>query len=223
MLKHKGFTLIELLVVVAIIAVLVAILLPALNSAREQAKKTVCSTNLRSLGSGHAYYAQDNSDFYYYVKEDMGYWNFPEYWPKPAASQSALPEPLVKGKYTQREVFYCPDFLEKVSLDTIEVDWEYHRMGYVTFVNTWEVGIHVPYPDRKIDRVGNVEPDQVMAQDLSVDYAGSRTSSHPVGVNLLFVDGHIQWADQSKLTDLHTPGYNWCFPGGTYFLHPNPM
>lgn len=49
MKKRSGFTLIELLVVVAIIAVLIAILLPALSLAREQARKTLCSSNLRQV------------------------------------------------------------------------------------------------------------------------------------------------------------------------------
>lgn len=47
MKKNKAFTLIELLVVVAIIAVLIAMLLPALSTAREHARKTVCGSNLR--------------------------------------------------------------------------------------------------------------------------------------------------------------------------------
>jgi prepilin-type N-terminal cleavage/methylation domain-containing protein/prepilin-type processing-associated H-X9-DG protein len=48
-MKKHGFTLIELLVVVAIISVLVALLLPALASARDQAKTVICLTNIRSL------------------------------------------------------------------------------------------------------------------------------------------------------------------------------
>ncbi len=105
----RAFTLIELLVIIAIIAILAAILFPVFAQAREQARTSVCSSNVRQIGMAVQMYTQDYDEtlpiFYAYMTQD----------PDSGAAAKAG-DPLHKGvetlllAYTKdKNIFRCPD------------------------------------------------------------------------------------------------------------------
>ena len=61
-MRNRAFTLIELLVVIAIIAILMGILMPALNIAKDQARRIQCISNVRTLTLSWLLYKDDNDD-----------------------------------------------------------------------------------------------------------------------------------------------------------------
>ena len=112
--RQKRFTLIELLVVIAIIAILAAMLLPALNQARESAKKANCLSNLKQIGAGYAAYLSDNNDFMVPLGTSTDGWGC--LWPQrliTGASNELSDEQqkianIPSSGYVTGKIFFCP-------------------------------------------------------------------------------------------------------------------
>ena len=68
-LKHLHFTLIELLVVIAISAILASMLLPALQQARANGRKTACLNNFMTMGKATMLYLSDNGDWFPFLAQ----------------------------------------------------------------------------------------------------------------------------------------------------------
>lgn len=101
-MKRKAFTLIELLVVIAIIAILAAILFPVFASAKEKAKQTACTSNLRQMGTGvHLYLSDWDDKFPMASPNDGAAWQSGFIWPVPADWRFGATAPSIEQARTQ--------------------------------------------------------------------------------------------------------------------------
>lgn len=102
--RGSGFTLIELLVVIAIIALLVSILFPVFSKAKEKARQTQCTSNLKQLGEAMLMYVQDWDGKLFMYNSAATVW---------ATATPSAPtlwsDVLYFNKYiVNRGLFYCP-------------------------------------------------------------------------------------------------------------------
>ena len=115
-----GFTLVELLVVIAIIGVLVALLLPAIQAAREAARRSQCTNNMRQLGIAMQNYHSGNKSF---PPGDLGYRN-----PTNIGASRVVNNPSQPGfiPFTPNVVFLLPFLEESTRFNAYDrkLDWD---------------------------------------------------------------------------------------------------
>jgi len=204
MSSHVGFTLIELLVVIAIIAILAAILFPVFAKAREKARTTSCTNNLRQLGMGMLMYSQD-----YDERLPIGYRG--PTWCADFASWKQLILPYVKNT----QLFICPSAGEKYPCPAGS------QLPYTATYGTnayWsESGIYAlasfTQPSRTflIGENGDgdwvVEPPQGQCTGAVWTQPGWIAFPHTDGSVWAYADGHAKWIPMQKAFE--NDCYDW--------------
>ena len=152
MRKKKAFTLIELLVVIAMIAVLMAILMPALRAAKDQAKKTVCTSHVKGLVLALRMYV-DDYDGKTHDAPNNGLWD--NAWQHPTiVSEYGLNDgyaywgiayyPYVRNK----KIFHCPGMKRADDWPESGAPWGLQSQQYFKYCS---YGLNVYITDKKID------------------------------------------------------------------------
>lgn len=176
-MKRTNFTLIELLVVIAIIAILASMLLPALNKARDTAKKIKCAGILKQYGTGYALYAADNNDFVIPVRN-----NNLAVFPDGTSSSGNWHAHL--GKYLSNNSFFysanliCPDALPGVVQDPPVYRV---RGSYGAAASDFSVPTDVLWTAKVITYKQNAlqKPSNLIANADATNWVITHTSSNP--------------------------------------------
>ena len=184
----RAFTLVELLVVIGIIAILIALLFPVFSRVREQARRTKCLSNLRSLGQAAFIYANNH-------KDRLPNGNGQDVFDDPMAANWVMVN--FADEVKDGRVFRCPSDKNEVEPEVIrnafQNEPESARISYEFYSLFW--------PSREGPKLAKLKGQAPIAWDLDggprdATLPGAGEENHgPKGGNVLFSDGHAEWRD----------------------------
>lgn len=199
---------IELLVVIGIIGVLVGVVLPTIGRARESARRTVCTSNLRQVHQSFVLFAEENDG-----RVPLGYrvgrkqFNSMIYAGKPPAKKKFCLFGLlyVAGKMSQPEIFYCPSNKDEQSnFNTASNPWPPGPEGVSALNNYAGYGCRPEkeVPDKELPgepqvaqyrmpRLADYRAKAIFADLTALPARVDRR--HKDGINVLYGDGSVSW------------------------------
>ncbi len=196
---RRGFTLIELLVVIAIIAILAAILFPVFARAREKARQTSCSSNLKQITTACIMYVTDNDE---QLPPNRFNWTW-----------------MVEEGYIKNEqILRCPSTQVMTNAGGLEL----YRVSYGVYFCDYARAFlgkcqslsyaGIQYPSQKW-WIMDAERSAVtrcwkQCDAQAPEYRGWASWPHNNGFNASFYDGHVKWFSK---TILERPTQWWSY------------